>query len=90
MCSVSDVELVPRSRYIRHNHFLFMSYNIRCAFSRGSYINAVVLVLREKIKCVSWSLNRRYIHASCLLVGAGADLDWLILVFYEKKTLLTN
>ena len=27
---------------------------------------------------------------ACSLVGAGAGLGWLMLVFYERKTLLTD
>jgi len=30
------------------------------ALSRGTYIDTSVLVLRERIKCVSWSLNWRW------------------------------
>jgi len=29
-------------------------------------------------------------HTACSLVGAGADLGWLVMVFYERKTLLAG
>jgi hypothetical protein len=57
--SSSTEQLLPPSHDIRPNHFLFMSHDIRRALSRGTYIDTVVIVLRERIKCVSWSLNRR-------------------------------
>ena len=29
-------------------------------------------------------------YTACSLVGAGAGLDWLVLVFYERKILLAD
>jgi hypothetical protein len=56
--------LLPPLHNIRHNHILFLSHNIRCAFSRHIYIDAVVLVLIERIKYISYSLNHMWL---CLI-----------------------
>jgi hypothetical protein len=35
--------ILAQSYYTRPNHFLFISYNIRYALSKHTYINAVIL-----------------------------------------------
>ena len=36
------------------------------------------------------NLNGPYNLWACSLVGAGAGLGWLVLIFYERKTLLAG
>jgi hypothetical protein len=52
-------QLVLPSHNIRCNYFLVLSHDIRHVLSRNTYIDAVVLVLIERVEYISWSLNER-------------------------------
>jgi hypothetical protein len=47
---------------MRSNHFILKFHDIRHALSICTYIDAVMLVLIERVKYVLWSLNQRWLH----------------------------
>ena len=58
--------------------------------TRHSLVTLFFLSVSVKDRPLHWVLGKSQTYWACSLVGAGAGLGWLVLVFCERKTLLAG